>query len=132
MGYRLAADLVVTLHLSFVLFVVLGGLLVLRWRRLFWVHLPCAIWGALIELTPLTCPLTRFEKSLRQAAGVAGYEGGFINHYIMPVLYPAGLTRGWSIVLGVAVVLINLAIYSRLLAGRRAGSPRGARHAGRS
>ena len=132
MGHRIAADLVVTFHLLFVLFVVLGGLLVLRWRRLLWVHVPCAIWGALIELTPLTCPLTRYEKSLRQAAGEAGYEGGFINHYIMPVLYPAGLTRGWSIVLGIAVVLVNLAIYSRLVAERRGEPPRGAPHAGRS
>ena len=131
MGYRIAADLVVTFHLLFVLFVVLGGLPVLRWRRLIWFHLPAACWGALIELTPVTCPLTAFEKELRLAGGEAGYSGGFIAHYILPVLYPAGLTRGWSVVLGIAVVAINLAIYSRLLLHRRQPGRPDARPAGR-
>ena len=112
-GYRIAADLLVGLHLLFVLFVVLGGLLVLRWPRLAWLHLPVACWGALIEFTGWICPLTPLENDLRRAGGQAGYDGGFIDHYLMPVLYPEGLTRNWSLVLGAAVVAINIAVYSR-------------------
>ena len=111
MVYGLAADFVVAFHFTFVLFVVLGGLLVWRWPRVAWVHLPCAVWGALIELTGLICPLTPLEKWLRDQAGVASYEGGFIAHYIVPILYPTGLTRGTQLVLGVFVVMLNLAVY---------------------
>ncbi len=111
MVYGVAADFVVAFHFTFVSFVVLGGLLVWRWPRVAWVHLPCAVWGALIELTGLICPLTPLEKWLRDQAGVASYEGGFIAHYIVPILYPAGLTRGTQLVLGVFVVMLNLAVY---------------------
>jgi len=98
-------------HFAFVLFVVLGGLLVLRWRRVAWVHLPCAVWGALIEFTGCICPLTPLENWLRRRAGGADYSGGFIEHYVMPILYPVGLTRSIQIGLGIAVIVINVALY---------------------
>jgi hypothetical protein len=99
-------------HFAFVLFVVLGGVLALRWRRVIWVHLPCAVWGALIELTGSLCPLTPLENSLRRAAGGAGYSGGFIERYLIPTLYPEGLTRPVQIALGVAVIVFNVTLYS--------------------
>jgi hypothetical protein len=113
------ADLIVALHFAFVLFVVLGGLLVLRWPRLAYLHLPAAVWGAAIELAGWICPLTPLEKRLRESAGLASYEGGFVEHYITPVLYPAGLTRGAQLVLGTLVIGINAAIYVRVLHSRR-------------
>jgi uncharacterized membrane protein YhhN len=112
---NLLADLVVILHFSFVLFVVLGGLLVLRWPRLAYVHVPVAIYGALIELVGWICPLTPLENSLRAQAGEAGYEGSFIEHYILPVLYPTALTRRVQLVLGLLVLALNLAIYCYFL-----------------
>jgi hypothetical protein len=125
--FRALAEAVVVLHFAFVLFVVLGGLLVLRWPRLAWVHLPAAVWGGLIELTGLICPLTPLEKALREAGGLASYEGGFIAHYILPVLYPAGLTRGIQVALGVAVTLLNVVVYAAVLRRRRrSGSTRAA------
>lgn len=119
MVYRIAADVLVVLHALFVLFVVLGGLLVLRWPRVAWLHLPAAVWGALIEFTGCICPLTPLEKSLRRVGGETGYAGGFINHYLVPLLYPSGLDRSWQIFLGCLVVMLNLAIYGRLLLDRR-------------
>lgn len=104
------------------LFVVLGGLLVLRWPRMAYVHIPVAIWGALIEFTGWICPLTPLEKTLRASAGGAGYEGGFIEHYILPVLYPSALTRNVQLILGTLVVGLNLAIYTYLLRRKAAGS----------
>ena len=115
MGYRIAADLLVALHALFVLFVVLGGLLVLRWPRLAWLHLPAVVWGALIEFTGWICPLTPLENEMRRAGGQAGYDGGFIDRYLVPLLYPQGLTRDWGLVLGAAVVAINIAVYARVL-----------------
>lgn len=121
MPYRALADLVVGLHFLFVLFVVLGGLLLLRWPRVVWLHLPAAVWGTLIELQGWLCPLTPLEKWLRARAGEAGYPGGFIEHYILPVLYPAGLTRGVQLILGALVVGVNLAVYWFVFR-RRAGA----------
>jgi len=118
-GWHLAADAVVLFHFCFVLFVVLGGLLALRWPRVAWVHLPCALWGALVEWTGFICPLTPLEKWLRVRAGLGAYEGGFIARYMSSLLYPAGLTRGIQIALGVALLTLNLAIYA-LLWQRRA------------
>lgn len=115
MPYRILADLVAALHLLFVVFVVLGGILVLRWPRLAWLHAPAAIWGALIEFAGWICPLTPLENALRRRGGQAGYEGGFIEHYVMPILYPAGLTRGVQIALGVIVVAINAVVYWKLM-----------------
>lgn len=118
MIYRALADLVLVVHLAFVLFVVLGGLLVLKWTRVAWLHVPAAVWGVLIEYTGWICPLTPLENSFRVRGGVAGYSGGFIEHYIQPVLYPAGLTRGTQIVLGSLALLVNLTAYG-LVIGRR-------------
>lgn len=115
----MAADLVVLLHFLFVLFVILGGLLVLRWPKLAYLHLPVAVYGVLIEFVGWVCPLTPLEKRLRESAGQQGYEGGFLEHYILPVLYPAGLTRGVQLVLGVLVVVINLAVYAVIVRKRR-------------
>jgi len=105
------AEIVVGFHVGFVLFVVLGGLLVLRWPRVAWVHLPAAAWGALIEFAGWICPLTPLENRLRRASGTAEYAGGFVEHYLLPVLYPAGLTRGVQYVLGACVVVVNAAVY---------------------
>jgi len=119
MLFSLAADAVVVFHFAFVIFVVAGGLLVWRWPRLAWVHLPVAIWGALIETTGLICPLTPLEKWLRVQAGLASYEGGFIAHHMTPILYPAGLTRPVQLVLGAFVIALNLAVYGGWLRQRR-------------
>jgi hypothetical protein len=119
MPYRLLADLLVLFHAGFVLFVVLGGLIVLRRPRVAWVHLPVAAWGAWVEFSSTVCPLTPLENHLRRLGGEAGYSGGFIAHYILPVLYPAGLNPRVEIVLGVFVVLLNLSVYAALWRKRR-------------
>ena len=121
--YGALADAVVAVHFLFVLFVLFGGLLVLRWRWVRWLHLPAAAWGALIEFAGWTCPLTPLEKWLRRQGNGAGYEGGFIEHYILPVLYPRALTRNTQLVLGLVVVLLNLFIYWRVF--RRRPAPPG-------
>jgi hypothetical protein len=108
---RWLADAVLVLHLAFIVFVVLGGLLVLRWPKLAWVHVPVALWGALIEFTGGICPLTPLENSLRRRGGEAGYQGGFIEHYITPIIYPGELTRPIQLALGAFVVLINVVLY---------------------
>ena len=110
------------MHALFVAFVVLGGLLALRWPWIAAAHLPAAVWGALIELRGWVCPLTPLEKSLRAAAGDAGYQGGFIEHYLLPVLYPAGLTRDVQLTLGSLVIAVNLVIYGIVLRRRMAGA----------
>ena len=119
MLYRTFADAVLVFHLAFVLFVVVGGVAVLRWPRLMWVHLPAAVWGVLIELAGWICPLTPLEKALRRLGGEAGYEGGFIEHYVVAVLYPQGLTREVQLGLAAAVLVINAAVYWRLLSRKR-------------
>lgn len=119
MSYAVAADILVVLHLLFILFVALGGLLVLRWPLLAWAHIPAAIWGVLIELAGWICPLTPLENSLRQSAGEAGYSGGFVEHYILPLVYPPGLTRDIQIGLGIAVLAINGLAYTVLVVRHR-------------
>ena len=119
MSYGALADLVVALHFGFVLFVVLGGLLVLRWRWVGLVHLPAAVWGAWMEFSGRICPLTPLENEYRRLGGEAGYTGGFIEHYILPVLYPHALTRNIQVALGVVVVALNLGLYLRAFAARR-------------
>lgn len=122
MPYLLIANLLVLLHLAFVGFVVLGALLVLRWPRLAWIHLPCALWGALIEFAGWVCPLTPLEIRFRQLGGQAGYAGGFIEHYLLPVLYPQNLTRSVQVALGTLVLILNAATYRRLWRRRASGT----------
>ena len=123
MIYRALADLVLVVHLAFVLFVVLGGLLVLRWPRVALLHVPVAIWGVLIEYSGWICPLTPLENSFRTSGGEAGYSGGFIQHYLQPVLYPGGLTRATQVVLGSLVLILNLAAYGILVSRMRSRDP---------
>ncbi|NWB98436.1 DUF2784 domain-containing protein [Pseudomonas gingeri] len=118
MFYRIAADGLVSFHLLFILFVLFGGLLVLKWRRLIWLHLPAATWGVAVEVFHLECPLTRWENLFRQAAGQGGYGEGFIEHYLIPLIYPARLTPTIQLGLGALVLLLNLAVYLRLFKTR--------------
>lgn len=123
---RLLADAVVLLHLAFVAFAVGGGLLALRWRWLPWLHLPALGWAAFVEFSGRICPLTPLENFLREAGGSAGYPGGFVEHYLLPVLYPAGLTRDAQWLLGGGLVLFNVLVYFLLWRRRRrAPAPRG-------
>lgn len=116
---RVGADAVVALHLAFILFVVLGGLLAWRDLRFAWLHLPAAAWGAFAELTGTICPLTPLENALRMRAGQAGYEGGFIDRYLVPIIYPAGLTPALQVRIGIAVIVVNILIYAVAFARRR-------------
>ena len=109
--YSLLADLTLILHFLFILFVIFGALLVLYWRWIAWLHIPSVIWGALIELYHWVCPLTYLEIHFRQLANETGYTGGFIAYYLVPVIYPSGLTPAFQVVLGLAVILINLFLY---------------------
>jgi hypothetical protein len=113
MLYEVLADIVLLTHFAFVVFAVIGGLAVLRWPRVAWIHLPAVIWAAIIEYAGWICPLTPLENALRQAGGEAAYAGGFIDHYMTVALYPAGLTRGVQVVLGSLLVLLNVLVYSR-------------------
>ena len=122
MPYRLLADAVLLAHAGFVAFVILGGLLVLRWPRLAWVHLPVVAWGAGIEFSGGICPLTPLENSLRALAHQQGYAGGFVEHYVFGLLYPDGLTPGVQLALGVLVLVVNAAVYAYAWRrGRRRG-----------
>lgn len=111
MAYDLLADLVVLIHFLFVLFSLLGALLVMRWRKMMWLHLPAALWAAGIEFSGTICPLTPLENWLRIRGGGSGYAGGFVGHYLLPLLYPSWLTRDVQIILGAIVVGINIGIY---------------------
>ena len=112
---RAAADLLTVVHFAFIVFVVLGGLLVLKWRWVAVFHIPSALWGALIELRGWICPLTPLERQFRETAEGAGYTGGFIEHYMIPLVYPEELTREMQISLGVMVLTINLCVYGIVL-----------------
>lgn len=117
--YTLLADVVVILHMAFIVFVVLGGLLALVWRWVPWLHIPAAVWGALTEFLGLVCPLTPLENSLREAGTGEAYTGDFVSHYVLPLIYPAGLTEAIQWVLGGIVVIINLVIYTYVWVARR-------------
>ena len=117
--YGNLATLVVLFHFAFILFVMFGGLLALRWRWAPWVHVPSFLWGSGIEVTGGICPLTPLENRLRGAAGESQYVGTFIEHYILPVMYPTGLTREVQLVLAVGLVLLNVAIYAWVVRRRR-------------
>ncbi len=111
MIYRALADLVLVLHLAFIVFVVAGGLLALRWRWATLLHLPAAFWGVLIEISGRVCPLTPFENALRRAAGSSGYSDGFIEHYLVPVVYPLGLSYPLQLGLAGLVIIVNALLY---------------------
>lgn len=115
---RAAADAVLLLHAAFVAFVVAGGLAVVRRPRLAWLHLPAAAWGAGISFAGAVCPLTPLENALCRAAGEAGYQGGFVERYLLRALYPEGLTREVQVALGVGVVAVNLVAYAWVLRRR--------------
>ncbi|NNF12270.1 MAG: DUF2784 domain-containing protein [Gemmatimonadetes bacterium] len=119
MLYSALADAVLLFHLCFILFVGLGGLVVLRWPKVAWVHLPIAAWGLWIEVSGNICPLTPLENHLRRLAGGQGYPGGFIEHYLLPIIYPPGLTRGVQYALAGLVLGLNVAIYGYILYRRR-------------
>ena len=119
MPYSVAADVLVILHLAFITFVMLGGLLLPKWPRLIYLHLPAAAWGAVVELRGWLCPLTPLEQHFRTLAGEAGYYGGFIEHYVLPLIYPAGLTRNVQALLGVLVITVDLVIYAVVIVNLR-------------
>jgi hypothetical protein len=122
--YRLLADLTVVFHLAFVLFVVAGALLVWRRPKLAWLHVPAAIWGAVIEFAGWVCPLTPLENWLRKAGGEVGYSSTFIEHYLIPILYPQSLTRELQWMLGGLVVGVNLTVYTIMFRRRRRSGKR--------
>jgi hypothetical protein len=115
MGYRIAADAIVWLHLIFIVFVMLGALLVLRWKWVALLHIPAAAWGMCVEFLHLYCPLTPLENLLRTRAGEVGYSGGFVEHYLIALIYPVGLTPDIQLWLGASVVGINLLMYGLLI-----------------
>ena len=115
MFFRFAADLILASHLIFIIFVILGGLLVLRYRWLIFLHVPAAIWGAFVEISGRICPLTTWENQLRQSAGDSGYTDSFVEHYLLPVIYPAGLARSTQIWIAGAVIFVNVVIYGWLV-----------------
>ena len=114
MSYHLLADAALVIHFAFILFVILGGILIIWWPKVIWLHIPAAVWGALIEIAGWICPLTHLENWLRVKGGQTGYAGGFIAEYILPVIYPAGLTREIQIALGILVIFVNLFIYWKI------------------
>ena len=116
---RFAADSVLVLHLAFILFVVAGALFVMRWPRVAWLHLPAAAWGTFVEVTGRICPLTTLENHLRRTAGLEGYADSFVEHYLVPVIYPAGLTRDTQWWLAGVVVTVNVFLYIHILLRRR-------------
>jgi hypothetical protein len=111
MLYSAGAIAVAITHFAFILFVAFGGLLVLRWHRLAWIHLPAAIWGAVIEIMHWNCPLTNVEIWFLRRAGRAGYDGGFVAHYLFSLIYPAGLTRRTELAIAAFVILVNTIVY---------------------
>jgi len=119
MSYRIAADLVLVAHFAFVILVVAGGLAAFRYAWFAWIHIPAATWGAFVELTGRICPLTTLENSLRSSAGQEGYANSFVEQYIVPVIYPAGLTRNLQFVLATLVVTVNVIIYATIVIRKR-------------
>jgi hypothetical protein len=111
MLFQALADLVLVVHFGFVVFALLGALLALRWPGVLLAHAPAALWAVAIELGGWICPLTPLENRLRNAGGAEGYAGGFIEHYLLPVVYPPGLTREVQVVLGLALLAINVLVY---------------------
>jgi hypothetical protein len=119
MFYRVTAEAVLLLHLAFIVFALLGAAIAMRWRWLIIIHVPAAVWGFFVELTGRVCPLTYAENYLRIKAGQSEYAESFIEHYLLAIVYPAGLTREVQLVLAAIVVIVNVAIYGRLFWPRR-------------
>lgn len=111
MVYRLLSDFIVIIHFAFILFVTAGALLALKWKKVIWFHIPAVIWGAAVEYAGWICPLTPWENYFRNLAGESVYHGDFTVNYILPVIYPSGLTRNIQIVLGSFVILVNIILY---------------------
>jgi hypothetical protein len=121
---QLLADLVLLLHACFILFVVLGALLAIRWPRIAWVHIPACIWAAVLEFAGFSCPLTPLENWLRRAGGATTYAEGFLEHYLVPFVYPPGLTPQLQVLLGVLVLLVNGVLYGYVIRYRGAQARR--------
>lgn len=119
MYYSILADLIVTLHFLFVLFVITGAILAFKWSWIIWIHIPVVLWAIYIEFTGQICPLTPLENELRIKSGEYNYTGSFIDHYLTPVLYPEGLTRDIQLILGLVVLALNIVIYWRLFTTNR-------------
>lgn len=119
MLYRLLADAIVSFHLAFIIFAVFGGLLVCKWKRLAWLQVPAFLWAAFIEFGGWVCPLTPLENRVRELAGATAYHTDFVAHYLLPLLYPAGLTRNQQIFFGVLVLSFNVAVYGWLVRRER-------------
>lgn len=119
MLFRVLANAVVLAHAAFIVFVVLGGFIALRWRWVAWLHVPAAVWGSLIEFAGWVCPLTPLENFFRARAGEAGYAGGFMEHYVLHLIYPNGLTRPVQWTLGGAALLVNVTVYTAYAIRRR-------------
>ena len=112
---KLIADALIIVHLFFILFVLLGGLLVLKWQKIALLHLPCVLWGALLEFYGWICPLTPLENYFRESGGASRYTEGFIDHYIIPLIYPSGLDRNTQVVFGIIVITVNIIAYALVL-----------------
>ena len=114
MIYRFLADLVVLAHFGFIVFVIFGGLLAFRWQWVAWLHVPALAWGGFIELTGRICPLTPLENQLRRAGGMSEYSQSFIEQYLIPVVYPIGLTREFQVLMGLVLIALNISMYAYL------------------
>jgi hypothetical protein len=125
MPERIAADAVLIVHFAFILFVVFGGALILRWPRIAWLHVPAVFWAAVVELTGWICPLTPLENTLRRSSGKPAYAGDFVEHYLVALIYPEGLTRGTQMLFALLVIAVNALFYAVLLSRmrRRAAPP---------
>jgi hypothetical protein len=119
MLYRLLADLVLVLHLAFVVFALFGGLLALRYPKIVWLHLPVLVWGVVVQWADWICPLTPLENHFRHLGGEAGYAGGFIEHVVSRVLYPENLSLDLRYVLGLLLIVVNVSVYWYVMSGRR-------------
>ena len=119
MIYSFLADLLVVFHLVFILYVIAGAMLIFKWPKMLWIHLPSCFWGMTVEFTGWICPLTPWEIQLRRLAGEEGYTRSFIEHYLIPIIYPSGLTREIQMLLGGIVLIINLSLYTLILIIRR-------------
>lgn len=123
MWYSLLADLIVLLHFAFVLFVLFGGLLTVKWPRVVWIHGLALLWGCMVEFTGTVCPLTPLENQLRMQSGEAGYEGDFVSRWLVPILYPESLTPSIQLVLGAFVLALNVTIYAWIWRSRLTNHP---------